>query len=159
MLGSGEEGLMSHQEVLRSIGAEASKHVPDEADAIIVRVSSLAPTALYAFYAELADGTRASIRMSRQLDRQLFQRLRKVMYRPGLGTWFSAVLRIDRSGSVDGQFNYDDEPEWDAPVDPIAYVTDFEKYPRDAENQPEWLRRMVAEGYARRDARSRGSWP
>ena len=54
MLGSGEEGLMSHQEVLRSIGAEASKHVPDEADAIIVRISSLAPTALYAFYAELA---------------------------------------------------------------------------------------------------------
>ena len=80
--------------------------------------------------------------------------MRDVMYRPGVGTWFSAVLRVDRSGSVDGEFNYDEEPEWAAPVDPIAYLTDFEKYPRDIENQPEWLRIKLTEGNERRNARS-----
>ncbi|GAB11463.1 hypothetical protein GOARA_070_00020 [Gordonia araii NBRC 100433] len=70
-----------------------------------------------------------------------------------IGTWFSAVLRIDRSGAVDGQFDYDSEPEWDAPVDPIAYVADQEKYPRDVENQPDWLKAKLAEGLARRRER------
>ena len=92
--------------------------------------------------------------MDRNFDRRLITRLREAMYQPGLGTWFSAVLRVDRSGAVDGRFDYESEPEWDAPVDSIAYVTDFEKYPRDIENQPEWLQAKLAEGYERRAARS-----
>ena len=72
------------------------------------------------------------------------------MYQEGLGTWFSAVIRVDRNGVVDATFNYDDEPEWDAPVDSIAYLTDQEAFPRDVENQPPWLQQKIAEGVKRR---------
>ncbi|WP_245548359.1 hypothetical protein [Gordonia araii] len=91
--------------------------------------------------------------MDINFDRDVISRLREAMYQGGLGTWFSAVLIVDRSGSVDGQFNYDSEPEWDAPVDPVVYVTDQEKLPRDVENQPDWLKAKLAEGLARREER------
>lgn len=33
------------------------------------------------------------------------------MYQDGLGTWFSAVIRVDRNGMVDETFNCDEEPD------------------------------------------------
>jgi hypothetical protein len=65
--------------------------------------------------------------------------LREVMYRPGTGTWFTFTLTISETGAVDAQFNYDDELEWDIPQEPVLFVEDLERFPRDAAHIPAWL--------------------
>ena len=61
------------------------------------------------------------------------------MYRPGTGTWFTFTLTITQEGAVDAQFNYEVEPEWSPPVEPVLYVEDMERFPRDAAHIPAWL--------------------
>jgi len=76
--------------------------------------------------------------------------MRGQMYQPGTGTWFSMELAVTDAGKVSTNFNYDDDPVFDPPIDPIAYAVDQDKFPRDPEHQPEWLRDRIAEGEARR---------
>ncbi len=71
-------------------------------------------------------------------------RLRDAMYQPGAGTWFSADLVVDPSGSVETSFDFDHEPEWDRLL-PEQYRNDLERYPRDDDHIPEWLRNRLAE--------------
>ncbi|MGO2750329.1 MAG: hypothetical protein ACTIA6_09790 [Pseudoclavibacter sp.] len=88
--------------------------------------------------------------------------LRAASYRDGAGTWFSAKFTVTAAGAFTAEYNYNDEPEWDVPVDSIAYVTDQKHFPRDEEHQPEWLKAKLAEGRVRiaerdaREARERG---
>jgi hypothetical protein len=77
------------------------------------------------------------------------KRLREASYREGSGTWFGVHVTVTASGSATVEYNYDDEPQWDAPVDPVVYVRDQEKFPRDEDRQPEWLKQRLAEGRAR----------
>jgi hypothetical protein len=72
------------------------------------------------------------------------RKLRAASYRDGSGTWFGLRLTVLPDGTAKAEYNYDDEPEWDAPVDPVVYVNDLKKFPRDEEHQPEWLRQKVA---------------
>jgi hypothetical protein len=76
----------------------------------------------------------------------LTEELRQVMYQPGAGTWFSAVLVVNEDGSADTNFNYDDEPAWPDPVQPVWYVQDLRKFPRDPDAIPDWLRNRLTEG-------------
>ena len=80
---------------------------------------------------------------------KMAEQLRDVMYVEGPGTWFTFDLRIEAPSSVTSRFNYDDEPEWDVPVDPIAYVVDQHTHPRDIQHQPAWLQERIATGWAR----------
>lgn len=86
---------------------------------------------------------------------KLVKELRSVMYRPGVGAWFTAewTLGRDASGdvSVDVAFNYEDEPNWGRPISPSSYAIELEDFPRDEESTPDWLAQKVAE--AQRDAR------
>jgi hypothetical protein len=77
------------------------------------------------------------------------KRLREASYREGSGTWFGVHVTVTASGSATAEYNYDDEPQWDAPVDPLVYVRDQEKFPRAEDKQPEWLKQRLAEGRAR----------
>jgi hypothetical protein len=74
--------------------------------------------------------------------------LRRVMYRPGAGTWFGAELTVTRHGSMDADFNYDDEPQWSRPVEPAWYAQDLEKFPRD-ESAPAVASRPAGPGSRR----------
>jgi hypothetical protein len=76
--------------------------------------------------------------------------MRGAMFQPGKGTWFSMSVTVTDAGKVSTDFNYDEDPQFDPPIDPIAFVLDQEKFPRDPHNQPEWLRERIAEGEARR---------
>lgn len=76
------------------------------------------------------------------------RRLRKAMYRPGEGTWFSFALEVSRSGSVEARYDYDSEPVFHVAPAPSAWAQDQEKFPRDPENQPEWLKRRLQEATA-----------
>jgi hypothetical protein len=77
------------------------------------------------------------------------ERLREASYREGSATWFGVRVTVTASGSATAEYNYDDEPRWFAPVDPVVYVRDQEKFPRDEDKQPEWLKQRLAEGRAR----------
>ena len=80
--------------------------------------------------------------------------LRAASYRAGVGTWFSARITVNADSSAGVNYNYDDEPDWGSfPIDPVAYVTDQEKFPRDEAKQPAWLKEKLAEGRAKLAAR------
>lgn len=79
----------------------------------------------------------------------LTDELRRVMYQPRRGTWFSARWTITRSSgtaieiTTSVAFNYDDEPLWRWPAHPGLYALDLELFPRDHEHMPDWLRHKV----------------
>lgn len=79
----------------------------------------------------------------------LTDELRRVMYEPGRGAWFSARWTI-ASGEGEGEkhatkvvFNYDDEPVWRWPAHPGLYALDLETFPRADDRVPDWLRQKV----------------
>lgn len=77
----------------------------------------------------------------------LTDELRRVMYEPGKGAWFSARWTIACEGGVtpttNVAFNYDDEPVWRWPAHPGLYALDLETFPRDEDRIPAWLRQKV----------------
>lgn len=79
----------------------------------------------------------------------LIDELRRVMYQPGKGVWFSARWTITKTGGDGGtmsarvSFNYDDEPMWPRPAHPGSYILDLEAFPRDEASLPDWLRQKV----------------
>ncbi|MFZ4842305.1 hypothetical protein [Mycetocola saprophilus] len=83
---------------------------------------------------------------------QAVRKLRAACYREGAGTWFSAKITVTARGTANAEYNYDNEPNWDTPIDPAAYVEDQEFFPRDISAQPEWLRQRLAEGRAHIEA-------
>lgn len=79
----------------------------------------------------------------------LLRELRKVMYKPGSGTWMSAQWTITNlgDGHADARatFDYDNEPEWSRPVRAFNYALDLEEFPRDPDTIPDWLARRLQE--------------
>jgi len=69
--------------------------------------------------------------------------LRELMYTEGAGTWFSAELSINASGQLDADFNFNDEPDWQAPVSNQWYSRELAKYPRDSAAIPAWLQEKL----------------
>lgn len=91
------------------------------------------------------DGTVARIDVQGLgLSRQL-RALRELTYEPGKGAWFTAVLRFESGGRFSADFDYDNEPAWYDTVSPLSYVDEVERFPRDPEHTPDWLRRRLAE--------------
>lgn len=67
-----------------------------------------------------------------------FRELRKAMFTPTHGTWYSATATAVRGGDFDIDFNYDDKPEWDGEPDTELYIADQERYPRPEAELPDW---------------------
>jgi len=143
---SGEFGFFEQQETQTELGRTLYALIPEGAARVVLTVNVLSEVYAAHVGAAHSDGRVESIRIGGRLDFGLCARLREVMYRPGAGTWFSAVIEVTADGAMTSRFNYDDEPEWTAPVSPIAYVSDQERFPRDEANQPEWLKERLAEG-------------
>ncbi|TFD61610.1 hypothetical protein E3T39_06100 [Cryobacterium suzukii] len=75
--------------------------------------------------------------------------LRLACYRPGAGTWFSIRVVVQAAGAATVEYNYDNEADFGmGGIDPVGYVVDEEKFPRDEDKQPEWLKLRLAEGRA-----------
>ncbi|MCQ1957901.1 DUF600 family protein [Arthrobacter sp. zg-Y826] len=72
-------------------------------------------------------------------DFALLRQLRKLMYRPAYGTWFSLEMHIDNQGHVETHYNYDEEADWSFPLADRSYQQDQQKFPRDPEHIPAWL--------------------
>ena len=68
----------------------------------------------------------------------LFAGLRRLMYRSGAGTWFSARLTVSDQGDYRSDYDFDNEPRFDPPVDRELYARDLETFPRDPARIPPW---------------------
>jgi hypothetical protein len=73
--------------------------------------------------------------------------LRAIMARPGQGTWYTMNLTVHADGGpVETRFDDEHEPHFLPPVDPVELVKDQERYPRDVEHQPWWLKERLSWG-------------
>lgn len=72
-----------------------------------------------------------------------FGRLRRGMYRPGRGTWLSAVYLLDPPSSFNAEFEPDVEPRWRRVPPPIGFADELRFFPRDPEHLPDWLRQRA----------------
>lgn len=156
-----ESGISAERDAFNSVGVGLYRLMQNGDSKIVYLASMTAPVSyerVRAFNPDgrltAAEGSFRSVRIPSELSEALGQ-LRAASSRTGTGTWFSAIITVNADGSASAEYNYDQEPEWDAPVDPIAYVTDLERYPRDEAHQPEWLKQQLAEGRARLAARDK----
>lgn len=101
------------------------------------RVARYAETDITATY---ADGGTRQLSASGTSLLKLIRGMRRQQYRPGTGAWFTAELRFMRAGTFSADFDYDDEPQWYAPIPPENYVEELERFPRDDEHIPDWMR-------------------
>ncbi|MEH0110215.1 hypothetical protein V6N00_10930 [Tersicoccus sp. MR15.9] len=124
------------------LGRQLHALIPDGFDVITYTTSKTLSFYRETLVATSEDGRRESLLVDDEVT-VLSSELRDVMYRQGPGTWFGAVVTVTSRGKLDAQYNYDDEPYWDFPVDPKTYVTDLETYPRDDAHMPEWLQQKV----------------
>ena len=69
----------------------------------------------------------------------LFAELRRLMYRPDAGTWFSARLTVSDQGDYRSDYDFDNEPRFDPPVAPDLYLKDLQAFPRHPSRIPGWL--------------------
>lgn len=67
-----------------------------------------------------------------------FAELRPIMYRPDVGTWFSAQLTVTDSGEYRSDFDLNGEPHFDPPVARDLFVEDLRTFPRDPSRVPAW---------------------
>ncbi|GAA3960096.1 hypothetical protein [Actinoplanes auranticolor] len=77
--------------------------------------------------------------------------LRRLMYVPGAGTWFSVEVDVTPDLRAATRFGYDTEPAWYLPRDDETYVDDLALFPRDEEHLPDWLRQKVVRAGSERE--------
>ena len=149
-------GLQAEQQAFNEVGVALYRLLEEGDDRIEYRASMTAAVQSARILAynpagryETSEGRANSPRESDELSDAL-GRLREASYRPGAGTWFSVRIVVTSDGAATAEYNYDKEPDFGlGGIDPIAYVTDQEKFPRDETKQPEWLKERLAEGRAR----------
>jgi hypothetical protein len=70
-------------------------------------------------------------------------KLRQGMYRPGRGTWLSALYLLDPPSSFSAEFEPDVEPRWRRVPPLIGFADELRFFPRADEHIPEWLRQRA----------------
>jgi hypothetical protein len=70
-------------------------------------------------------------------------RLRQGMYRPGRGTWLSALYVLDPPSAFSAEFEPDVEPRWRRVPPPIGFADELRFFPRADEHIPDWLRQRA----------------
>ncbi|PFG40009.1 hypothetical protein ATJ97_2529 [Georgenia soli] len=74
--------------------------------------------------------------------------MRHASFEPGRGTWFAALVTLEPSGKLTLNLDYTHEQKWSKPLEPGQYTADLQRYPRDDEHTPDWLRERLAEDEA-----------
>lgn len=109
---------------------------------IDLRGSMTVDTQQLELVAVMQDGSEAATaELPENVHRQIIEamtELRRMMYRPDAGTWFSMRLAAN-ADSYSVAYDYYHEPPWDPPLDPDMYLRDYEAFPRAPMHLPEWL--------------------
>jgi len=143
-----DKGHDAQQKAVQAVVNALYDLLPPEGDHIEHRGFYLARLYGSDTVATTVNGGKVSVVVSREVDKA-FVELRRVMYMPGFGSWFSVWMTVWADGHAKTEFNYDHEPDGGAtPPGGIAYISDLQMYPIDEANRPEWLKQRVAEGIA-----------
>ncbi|WP_460770072.1 hypothetical protein [Mariniluteicoccus flavus] len=102
-----------------------------------------APVRSYAVF--ISDGGPELRTLAPSAAERAAERLRHLMYTPGVGTWFTMEVLVRREGTADTRFDYDSQPAFHVPPSDLAYVEDARVFPRDAAHTPDWLADKLAE--------------
>jgi hypothetical protein len=146
-------GLEAQQELANLVAQELHKALPEGADEVRYIVSMFAQHSQSRTLLFLDGDKVGSLPKVGNVTNNV-RSLRKAMYSPNGGTWFSAVFRVFRDGRMKASFNYDEEPVFTDPlgrpreVMPAMYARDLEVFPRSAAATPAWLAAKVEAGRA-----------
>ena len=135
------------RELTEALGRELYSVLPDGAAAVVFDFSEVGRAGGGRASGYTRDGDRINAELGMKPFR-VARELRAAMYRPGVGTWFSAKVTVTAEGSMDADFNYDDEPVWDEGIPDHWFVTDLERFPRDESAQPAWLKNKLSAAQA-----------
>ncbi|MCV7251617.1 hypothetical protein H7J86_05530 [Mycobacterium hackensackense] len=69
------------------------------------------------------------------------KRLRELMATQGKGAWLSATIKAMPDGKCSFDYNYDARPNWTVQPTDETYIEDLRKYPRAADQIPDWYPR------------------
>jgi hypothetical protein len=88
------------------------------------------------------DGSQKSFRLE-SITASSCVRLRKTMYLPGKGTWYTGRFTVDAPGECAAEYDYDSiplDPYFEETLEDIRdeLIEDQKLFPRDQENLPEW---------------------
>jgi hypothetical protein len=145
------QGVAGQQQAMQSVAQALIQVLADASPEFTAAryscryVGGLSQATLVGVRADESEGWKGIRTRSAELEHAT-DRLRQTMYRPGLGTWFGAIITVDREGHASIDFNYDVEPDFGREVPAHLYVSEQRRFPRDAENIPEWLARKHDEG-------------
>lgn len=73
------------------------------------------------------------------------QQLRAGMYQQGVGTWFTATVKLTRPNRYEVQFDNEGELAWGQRPPVAALDEERRMFPRDPQHTPGWLRRGAGE--------------
>jgi len=133
-----------HDASLDRIGDALLDAVPDGWRRVDLMVKMSVAVQDLALTVYLADGSTREVVPPDSLLPE-FVELRRSIYRPGRGAWFSARLSIDPPGSVRITYNLDHDPGWVPPIPAAHWARDLEMFPRDERFVPDWLRVKIEE--------------
>jgi hypothetical protein len=89
-----------------------------------------------------ADGQERPVRPPQEVVDGL-GRLRQGMYRPGRGTWLSALYVLEPPSAFSAEFEPDVEPRWRRVPPPIGFADELRFFPRADEHLPDWFRQRA----------------
>jgi hypothetical protein len=88
------------------------------------------------------DGTPQMVRPPQEVIEGL-GKLRQGMYRPGRGTWLSALYLLEPPSTFSAEFEPDVEPQWRRLPPPIGFADELRFFPRADEHIPDWFRQRA----------------
>ncbi|WP_051026791.1 hypothetical protein [Nocardia higoensis] len=74
---------------------------------------------------------------------ETLKEMRRIMYRPGAGTWFQLRLYLDADMTHTAVYDYDNDPRFEVGIDPAEWVRDLQEFPREERHVPLWLRQLL----------------
>ena len=155
---SPEMGLQAQDGAIRAAATALHAVIPSGGDRVEHRGLYLMDMSDTETVVVMADGGRKEVPASPDVAKA-FAELRRVMYKPGVGTWFSVAMTVSAEWEAETQFSYDDNSVAGRRPSGIAFLTDLQTYPIDEDKRPEWLKRYVAEGVEELIKNGRSSYP
>lgn len=142
-----------HQKLIRRIGRALLGVAPPQWRKVVAEYRSAGRHVEVDVTVTGPDGTPRPVRPPMEVV-ELFGRLRAAMYRPGRGTWMSAMYQLDPPSRFSAEFEPDVEPRWRRMPPPIGFADELRFFPREPEHIPDWLRARAEPAQAPAEARS-----
>lgn len=71
--------------------------------------------------------------------------LKRAGLQEGKGTWLSMIVSVHHSHQFNVEYNHDTEPELPPGTSPLVYTQELERFPREDDAVPAWLRARLRE--------------